>query len=157
MTAIFLDTNIFLDVFSHRLPFYPYSARVLTLVEQRQITGYTASLNFSNLFYILRKQRSRDVAVTYLRQLASFIEIVAVDELVITQALHSTFTDFEDAIQHYTAKSQQIRFLITHNTKDYVAADRQILEVVTAEAYLRLWDASSELPGSKQASSQKKL
>ena len=72
MTPIFLDTNIFLDVFSQRLPFYPYSARVLTLVEQQQIAGYTSSLNFSNLFYILRKQRSRDVALTYLRQLASF-------------------------------------------------------------------------------------
>jgi predicted nucleic acid-binding protein len=143
MTSIFLDTNIFLDVFSQRLPFYPYSARVLTLVERQHVIGYTSSLNFSNLFYILRRQRSHEVALTYLRQLASFITILAVDEQVITQSLHSAFSDFEDAIQYYTARTQQIRWLITHNTKDYTSVESNIMQVVTAQAYLQLWDASS--------------
>ena len=156
MISIFIDTNIFLDVFSQRLPFYPYSARVLTLAERQRVTGYTSSLNFSNLFYILRKQRSREVALTYLRQLASFIKILAVDEQVITQSLHSAFTDFEDAIQYYTAKSQHITFLITQNTKDYTSVDSKIMQVVTAEAYLQLWDASAVLPGSKRTKSQKR-
>jgi predicted nucleic acid-binding protein len=155
MTSIFLDTNIFLDVFSQRIPFYPYSARVLTLVEQQQIVGYTSSLNFSNLFYILRKQRSRDAALTYLRQLASFIKILAVDEQVITQALHSPFKDFEDAIQYYTAKSQHISCLITRNTKDYASVDRKIMQVVTPEEYLQLWKASSALPVSKRTKKRK--
>ena len=155
MTAIYLDTNIFLDVFSMRFPFYPYSARVLTLVEQQQIDGYTASLNFSNLFYIFRKQRSRDVALTYLRQLASFIKILAVDEQVIAQALHSTFTDFEDGIQYYTAKSQLIPWLVTQNIKDYSSVDRKIMQVVTPEEYLQLWKASSELPSSKGTKKRK--
>jgi predicted nucleic acid-binding protein len=155
MTPLFLDTNIFLDVFSMRFPFYPYSARVLTLVEQQQIAGYTASLNFSNLFYILRKQRSRDVALTYLRQLAAFIKILSVDEHVIAQALHSSFTDFEDAIQYYTAKSQQIPWLITQNIKDYTSVDRQIMQVVTPEEYLQFWKASSELPSSKRTKNRK--
>ena len=150
MTSIFLDANIFLDVFSQRLPFYPFSARVLTLVERQQIAGYTSSLNFSNLFYLLRKQRSRDVALTYLRQLASLVKILSVDEQVITQALHSTFTDFEDAIQYYTAKRQQIPFLLTQNTKDYTSVDRKMMQVVTPEEYLQLWKASSVLPASKR-------
>jgi predicted nucleic acid-binding protein len=155
MMPIFLDANIFLDVFSQRFPFYPFSARVLTLVEQQQITGYTSSLNFSNLFYILRKQRSRDVALTHLRQLASFIKILPVDEQIITQALHSSFTDFEDAIQYYTAKRQQIPFLITQNTKDYTSVDRKIMQVVTPEEYLQLWKASSVLPPSKRTKTRK--
>lgn len=150
MTSIFIDANIFLDVFSQRLPFYPFSARVLTLVERQQVTGYTSSLNFSNLFYILRKQRSRDVALTYLRQLAAFIKILSVDEQVITQALHSSFTDFEDAIQYYTAKRQQIPFLITQNTKDYTSIEPKIMQVVTPEEYLQLWKASAVLPPSKR-------
>ena len=150
MTSIFLDANIFLDVFSRRDPFYPHSARVLTLIERQHLTGYTSSLNFSNLFYIIRKQRSRDAALTYLRQLASFIKILAVDEQIITNALHSTFTDFEDAIQYYTAQSQNIRFLLTHNTQDYTTVDKKILQVVTAEDYLKLWKASSTLSVSGQ-------
>jgi predicted nucleic acid-binding protein len=156
MTSIFLDANIILDVFMQRFPFYPHSARVLTLVEQQQIVGYTSSLNFSNLFYILRKQRSRDVALAYLRQLVSFITILAVDEHVITQALHSSFKDFEDAIQYYTAKDQQIPCLVTRNTKDYATADRTIMQVVTPEEYLQLWNASSVFPASKRTKKGKK-
>lgn len=151
MTAIFLDANIILDVFAHRMPFYPSSARVLTLVERQQMTGYTSSLNFANLFYLLRKQRSRDVALTSLRQLASFVTILAVDEHVITQALHATFTDFEDAIQYYTAKNHNIPCLITWNTKDYASVDPKIMQVVTAEEYLQLWDASGAHPASKRS------
>ena len=142
MTSLFLDANIFLDVFSNRMQFYPYAARVLTLIERQHIKGYTSSLNFSNLFYIIRKQRSREVALTHLRQLASFITILAVDEAIITNALHSTFTDFEDAIQYYTAKQHGIKFLLTHNTKDYTPIDKRIMQVVTAEEYLKLWEAS---------------
>ena len=142
MTPIFLDANIFLDVFSQRLPFYPFSANVLTLVERQQIAGYTSSLNFSNLFYILRKQHSRDVALMYLRQLASLIKILPVDEQVITQALHSSFTDFEDAIQYHTATQHGVAYLITRNIKDYKAADKNDITVCTADEYLTLWHAT---------------
>jgi predicted nucleic acid-binding protein len=156
MNTIFLDTNILLDVFSQRVPFYPFSARVLTLVEQQYVIGCTSSLNFSNLFYILRKQRSREVALTHLRQLASFIKILTVDEQVITQALHSSFKDFEDAIQYYTAKGLNIKFLITHNTKDYASVDSKLMQVVTAEEYLQLWDASTVSPTSKRTKKPRK-
>jgi hypothetical protein len=88
--------------------------------------------------------------LAHLRRLASFIRILAVNEQVITQALHSAFTDFEEAIQYYTAKRQHIKFLVTQNTQDYTTVDPHIMQVVTAEAYLQLWDASSGLPGSKQ-------
>ena len=146
MTPIFLDANIFLDVFAHRSPWYPYAARVLSLVETQQISGCTTSLNFSNLFYIIQKERSREVAMTHLRQLASFITILAVDEQIVRSALHSTFTDFEDAIQYYTATQHRISYLLTRNTKDYKTVDKRIIQVMTAEEYLDLWDASALIP-----------
>ncbi|PIE88910.1 MAG: VapC toxin family PIN domain ribonuclease [Acidobacteria bacterium] len=142
MIRVFFDANVFLDVFAKRVPFYQHSARVLTLVEQQQVTGYTSSLNFSNLFYIIRKQHSRDVALTYLRQLVSFINILSVDEQIITLALHSSFTDFEDAVQFYTAKHHQISFLITRNKKDYISAHKKELQIVTPEEFLLFWKAT---------------
>jgi predicted nucleic acid-binding protein len=144
MKSVFLDANIFLDVFSMRMPFYPYSAGILTLIERGRVKGYTSSLNFSNLFYIIRKQRSREAAVTHLRQLASLVGILAVDEEIVSSALYASFTDFEDAIQYYTAKKNGIRFLLTHNIKDYAHADRKIVQAFTAEDYLRIWKASED-------------
>lgn len=142
MSPIFLDTDIILDVFAQREPFYKAAARVLTLIEERQIAGYTSSLIFANLFYILRKLSSREAALTHLRQLHSLVTVLAVDERTIDFALNSAFTDFEDAIQYSTAKQHHIKYLLTRNITDYNAADTTVMTICTAEDYLQFWKAS---------------
>lgn len=111
MSPIFLDTDIILDVFAQREPFYKAAASVLTLIEERQITGYTSSLIFANLFYILRKLSSREATLTHLRQLHSLVTVLAVDERNIDFALNSAFTDFEDAIQYFYGKTESYQLL----------------------------------------------
>ncbi len=142
MSPIFLDTDILLDVFARREPFYGYAARVLTFIETRQITGCTSALIFSNLYYILRKLRSREVATTYLRKLSSLVTVLAVDDRSINFALNSVFSDFEDAIQYHTATHHHIKYLITRNTKDYKTANTKLITIVSAEEYVKLWEAS---------------
>lgn len=142
-SSVFLDTDIILDVFAKRVPFYGYAARLLTLIEQHHMTGYTSALIFSNLYYILRKLDSRSTAITHLQRLHALVEILAVEEQSIEFALHSPFTDFEDAIQYHVALQHRIPYVITRNIKDYKAADTQKLTVCTAEDYLTLWDAST--------------
>ncbi len=142
MSPIFLDSDIILDVFAERHPFYDKAARVLTLVETRQIRGCTSSLVFSNLYYILRRLQNRTMAVTHLRKLQAFVDIFAVDEQCIVSALNSAFTDFEDAIQYHTAKQHHISYLITRNIKDYTTVKRRVMRVCTAEEYLQLWQAA---------------
>ena len=142
MSSIFLDTDILIDVLAKRLPFYGDAARVLTLIEDRHVTGCTSSLIFSNLYYILRRLRSRDVAINSLRKLRAFMTVLAVDERSIDSALNSSFTDFEDAIQYYTARQHHIKYLITRNTRDYKAADKNLITICTATDYLKLWSSS---------------
>jgi predicted nucleic acid-binding protein len=145
MSPIFLDTDILLDVFAQRDPFYADAARLLTLVEERQVTGCTSSLMFANLFYILRKLTSKEAALIHLRQLSSLVTILAVDERHIHFALTSAFTDFEDAIQYSTAKQHHIKYLVTRNITDYQAADTTIMTICTAEEYLQYWKASNPI------------
>lgn len=142
MSPIFLDTDILMDVFARREPFFIHAARVLTLVEERHIIGCTSSLIFSNLYYILRRLSSRDAAINHLRKLQTLVKTLTVDERSIDFALNSSFTDFEDAIQYHTAKQYQIRYLITRNIRDYNAADKRVITVCTAEDYLRLRELS---------------
>jgi predicted nucleic acid-binding protein len=142
MIPLFLDTDMILDVFAERQPFYHDSARLLTLVEEHHVIGYTSSLIFANLYYILRRLRSRDAALTYLHKLRSLVTVLAVDAQTIDEALHAAFTDFEDAIQYHTALRHQITYLITRNTDDYHTADPEKITICTPTEYLVLWDAS---------------
>ena len=142
MPSIFLDTDIILDVFAERHPFYTKAAQVLTLIETRKIRGCTSSLIFSNLYYILRRLQNREMALSHLRKLHTLVDVLAVDAQSIAFGLNSAFTDFEDAIQYFTAKQHHIHYLLTRNTQDYTAADKDVLRVCTAEEYLQLWQAA---------------
>ena len=142
MTTIFLDTDILLDIFAKREPFYEDSASVLSLIEERHIIGCTSALIFANLYYILRKLRSREAAITYLRKLQTLVTVLAVDTHSIDFALHSTFTDFEDAIQYHTAIQHQIAYLITRNISDYQSAEKTKFTVCTPVNFLNLCNSS---------------
>ncbi|MCP4372422.1 MAG: PIN domain-containing protein, partial [Deltaproteobacteria bacterium] len=122
-SMIFLDSDIILDVFAKREPFYFPAARLFTLIEQKKVAACTSPLVFSNLHYILRRLLSKDAAILHLRTLKTFVSILPVDEQILDLALNSSFSDFEDAIQYYTAKRHNVRSLITRNTKDYPAKD----------------------------------
>jgi hypothetical protein len=57
------------------------------------------------------------------------------DKEIIVNALNSLFTDFEDALQNFSAvKSLTIDFIITRNPKDYKFST---LPVFTPETYLK--------------------
>lgn len=142
MNSIFLDTDIILDVLAYREPFYQDSAAVLTLIEERHLVGYTSSLIFANLYYILRRLRSREVALASLRKLRTLVTVLPVDVQGIDFALYSAFTDFEDAIQCYTATHHQLGYVITRNIRDYQAADSAKITICAPKEFLALWNVS---------------
>ncbi len=130
---IFLDTNIMVDLFSQRIPFYAGSAKLFVAIEKHAVEAYASSLTFANLHYILRKEIGSRQAVDVLKQLRKLVTILSVDDAVIEQALDSGFNDFEDAIQYCTAHTHTIPYFITRNIKDYKAST---IPVMTAEEFL---------------------
>lgn len=142
MSPIFLDSDILIDIFAQRQPFYADSALVLTLVETQHVVGCTSSLIFANLYYVLRKLQSRDAAIRYLRKLSTLVTVLAVDARSVDFALHSGFSDFEDAIQYHTAAQHQIAYLITRNIADYQSVDHANITICTPTEYLSLWKAA---------------
>ena len=87
------------------------------------------------MFYILSKELKRDKAMRVLEKLRIVFRVAAVDEKVIDLSLASTFKDFEDAVQYYSALHVKADCLITRNKSDY-RTDR--LPVMTPEEFLAL-------------------
>lgn len=77
-----------------------------------------------------------------LGQLRMLVRVTAVTEANIQSALASPFSDFEDAIQHYSAQSEGgVSAIITRNTADYSASD---IAVLSPEAFLTEWPPVGE-------------
>lgn len=100
------------------------------LIQDGEIEGYTSPVVFANLFYILRQEMSAPEALTTLRKLRLLLGVLAVDEKTIDRALASSFADFEDAVQYYTAVVHGLEAVVSRNKKDYKAAEIPILDAV---------------------------
>lgn len=133
MNKVFVDTDVILDLLSERIPHFHFSAVLFTFAEMKKIELYTTPLIMANMFYILRKQLGNDEAKKALRKLRILITVIDSSEAIIDKALNSTFNDFEDAIQYYTALENGIKIILTRNLRDYKNAD---IIVQTPESFL---------------------
>jgi predicted nucleic acid-binding protein len=133
--SVLCDINVILDIFLKRDPYYAPAARLFTLVEEKKLHGYLSAQSFPTMFYILSKELRHEKAMRILEKLRIVFGVAAVDEKVIDLSLASTFKDFEDAVQYYSALHVRADCLITRNKADY-RVDR--LPVMTPGEFLAL-------------------
>ena len=133
MNKIFVDTDVILDLLGNRIPHFHFSAVLFTFAEMKKLELYTSPLILANTFYVLRKQLGNDESKKALRKLRILLHIIDSSESVVDKALNSDFSDFEDAIQYYTALEYGISVILTRNLRDYKNAS---VIIQTPEAFL---------------------
>lgn len=77
---VFLDTNVILDFFMRREPFFEDAKTIITLGYNRCCELYVSSLSFSNIAYIARKKFQGDDLYKIFSGIREFSKITAVDE-----------------------------------------------------------------------------
>lgn len=136
MTKVLIDTDVILDFFFDREPFSESAAKILSLCESKEITGFITPVIVSNVYYLLRQNAKHEKVIEKLKMLISITEIVVINRDSILQALNSKFKDFEDALQNYSAElNKDIDVIITRNIKDYKNSS---LAVMTPDNYLKI-------------------
>lgn len=120
MDRILLDTDVILDFFFDRKPFSEDSAKILTWCELKEMQGFVTPVILSNCYYLLKKNSTHEKTIEKLKQLISLIDVPVMDKEIVVKALNSEFTDFEDALQNFSAiKDKKIGIIITRNFKGY--------------------------------------
>ncbi len=140
MKTILLDTDVLMDFFLDRRPFSDDSAVLISMCEEKKVTGFITPVIYSNLYYLLRRLSSHQTVVSNLRKLFSFTQVLVIDSQAVSAALNSDdMTDFEDALQNYAAEAGgNIDFIITGNIKDF---KKSKVAVMTPTEFLRLWES----------------
>jgi predicted nucleic acid-binding protein len=119
MKKILIDSDVCLDAITGRAPFEIESSMILQYCEDNAIFGMVSAESFSNMFYVLRKLSSSDKAIRQLTNLRRIVEIGEITMTVIDQALHSDWSDFEDAIQYFCALESGCDAIVTRNRYDF--------------------------------------
>jgi len=126
-STILIDTNVFLDVFLKRDPFYEDSNKILELCSQYnansiyRFSGGVAAHSIPTMWYILRKVYSDTDLRNLFEKMFQVFTIAGLDSNAILSALQrKDFPDFEDCLQDECATSIKADFIVTRNPKDYV-------------------------------------
>lgn len=135
MRKIFIDTNVLLDLLLEREPWAKNAALLFSMADRKEVELLCCSLSFSTAVYLMQRFKyTRKEIVSKLSIVKSICTITTVNEAVIDRMLQSDFSDFEDAIQYYSALSFGAEVIITRNHKDF--ADSRI-PVMTPQEFIK--------------------
>ena len=128
MKKVFFDTNIMIDVIGRREQFCIPSLQIMSLADRGLIRIYVSALSYATASFILNKYNKE---LDIIGEFSKFMKITTatlVDSSMIEQSLKSKFKDFEDAMQYFSAKHENVDYIITRNKKDFAASDIPVFE-----------------------------
>lgn len=136
MKKVFVDTNIVIDLLARRKPYYEEAAILFSLADNKVIELSISSLTVANTSYTLFHQLNSTKTKSILRKLRLIVNILPLDDKIVGLALNDeTFTDFEDALQYFTAIENKQNIIITRNLKDFKNSK---LPVMTAPQFIEI-------------------
>jgi len=137
MIKALIDTNVILDIALNREPFFEYSSKIFDKIDDQILEGFITASSITDIYYIASKQKDKLQARKFLINLIQILEVVGVDKDIVIQALESEMTDFEDAIQVFSAKSNSIDLVITRNVADFASTG---MTALTPQEFIQKFD-----------------
>ncbi|MBW4420686.1 MAG: PIN domain-containing protein [Myxacorys californica WJT36-NPBG1] len=117
---LLLDTNIILDFFLERDPFYVESSQLFDAIAESNVEGFFSASSATDIFYICRRQtQSLDTARQIFERTLALLTVCPVTQSVLETAFNSGLPDFEDAVQISCAVAQRLDAIVTRNPRDF--------------------------------------
>lgn len=138
---ILFDTNIILDVWLKRQPFFDASVQMFTNVETGRVTGYLCATTVTTLFYIARKEIGIQSTFQAIKKLLDMFDIAPVNRSVLRSATDGSFSDFEDGVLYESARLVGADFIVTRNMSDFEKAEIPAYSPDNLNALIDLRDA----------------
>ncbi len=121
--VLLIDTNILLDVSLKREPFYKDSKDIFDYCVSKNVTGIISAHSITNLWYIMRKQYTKEQRRYFINSLFDYFELESIDKPKLFSAIsREDFSDFEDCVQDECAVASGADFIITRNKSDFAGS-----------------------------------
>ena len=131
MKKVFIDTNIFLDILFRREQFVDDALSIFDMAVDGQIVLLISDLSIANIKYITRKEIPTEEFYNLIQIFRPIFTIVPLGAEVIDKAISLRASDFEDALQYFSAVQAEADCLVTRNIKDYGFANMEVLDSKT--------------------------
>jgi predicted nucleic acid-binding protein len=117
---IFLDANILVSVLNKEYPLFSYSARIISLADNKKFTVYTAPICLAIAFCFAEKKSGTQLAKKKIEILISKLSITDIGKKEVLQSLQNKkVNNFEDGLEYYAAESSNCNAIITEDINDF--------------------------------------
>ncbi|RCH55547.1 hypothetical protein DJ568_06555 [Mucilaginibacter hurinus] len=130
--TLFIDTDVILDTLLIREPHFSSSVAIMVLADKHKCC--TSVHGLLNVHYFTKKKFGEQQARKAIEVLSTKLTVIAETKEFIDKALLSAISDFEDAVQFYSAKSVGADAIITRNLQDY---KQSTIPVYTPNQFLK--------------------
>lgn len=126
---IFLDANVLISVLNREYPLFPYSSRVMSLVDYpNKFRVYTSPLCLAIAFYFAEKKSGAEQAREKIYLIARKLSFTTVDEnVVMSVSRNKKILDVEDGMQYYSAVGSGCDCIITEDSNDFHFSEIEVL------------------------------
>jgi predicted nucleic acid-binding protein len=132
---ILIDTNVLLDYFLTREPFYQDAREIIRVCMDDKVQGCIAAHSVLNMFFILRKDYSVQERRELLINLCTIFDVESIDKTNLLAGLENeNFSDFEDCLQMKCAEAYGAEYIVTRNVKDFSASE---IQAITPKEFLQ--------------------
>ena len=133
---IMIDTNIVLDVFLKREPFFQASYEVMKLSATEKHEGFLSAAAATDIYYLLRRNLKD---TTWAKEsMGKLLQLVGIADALgedVQAAVASNMADFEDALVAAIAERCHMECIVTRNVKDYVDSP---VRAISPDDFLKL-------------------
>ncbi|MCL2019483.1 MAG: PIN domain-containing protein [Oscillospiraceae bacterium] len=117
---VLIDTNIIIDYILRRNPYHTNAEEIIAMCRDNRIQGCIAAHTITNLFYILKKDKSVKERKEFLLDMCDMFTVIDINSEKIISALNNDkFDDFEDCLQDECASDFNADYIVTRNIFDF--------------------------------------
>lgn len=77
---ILIDTNVVLDLALDRQPFASDAQAIFEALDQPELTGLITATTITDLYYVLRKVKGKEVTLAFLTDLLQVVDVAGVEQ-----------------------------------------------------------------------------
>ena len=134
---ILIDTNIILDLIQSREPFSENASKIINSCVKKENEGYISAHSLSDIFFILRKDKTVEERKALILNLCSFFIVIPEDKNFYTAVCqNNNWNDLEEGFQMKCTDFEKLDYIVTRDAGK--GFNNSPVKVISAENFLNV-------------------
>ena len=134
---ILIDTNIILDLIQSREPFSENASKIINSCVKKENEGYISAHSLSDIFFILRKDKTVEERKALILNLCSFFTVIPENKNFYTAVCqNNNWNDLEEGLKMKCADFENLDYIVTRDAGK--GFNNSPVKVISAENFLNV-------------------